>query len=205
MSKSMQYLVHGYVLSLQQLFPTDNPYYNLYGHSIIISTILVFYDEPELFQTNGNSSFNYIHKTYGSLLHVFGKKVITKGDINKYKWKSKTDEAFNGTFGIIDVEGICNVNNGPCNWLWCNNVKDLAFVGSKRSRRAAFIFEKENTSSFVGFGDTVTIELDYDKDSVSFTSEKSKETKTRKLKAGLKSVKFIAEFDVDDSVISFVE
>ena len=204
LSESTRLTVYGYVRVAQQLFLGNNPYYNMYDNTIIISKILLFFDEPELFGINDKSSFNYVNNKNDDAFHIFGKKIITKGVINKHKWRIKTDKAFNGTFGVINVDGISKVKNDGWSYLWYKNAEDVACLGCKNGICTAFIFGDVQTESFIVFGgDLITIQLDYDENLTSFTSEKSKKTKTGRLKKGLKSVKFIAEFNGSDSVLSF--
>ena len=204
MDKSTKHCVYGYIRECQNLFCyNDNPYYNLYGNIIIISSVLLFYDEPDIFEINDKRTFKYSVSEHGTIFHIFSKKVIERKHTNNYKWKIKTNDTFSGTFGVIDIAKIDKIENGK--FLWCIDHRDFAIVGSKLVCWSAAIFNGTNTGSFVEKEDIITIELDFNKDIISFTSQKSKETKIDKLKPGIKSVKFIAEFDIYDCEMSFVE
>ena len=199
MDESTKWTVYGYIRECQHLFPNhDDPYYDLYGNTIINSAILLFYDEPDLFGINGKSSFKYT-KCDG-ILHIFGNKVIERKNVRKYKWKIKTNEAFSGTFGVIDSECVDKVKNERHHYLWVRHKKDVALVGSENMFWVGSIFATTCTSAFVAKDDITTIELDYDNDIISFSSEKTKITKTGTLKQGLNGVKFVAEFENFSSI-----
>ena len=201
MDQSVQYSVNGYVRKCQKLFPSNNAYYDIHGHSIIISCILLFFDEPEVFEINNTNSFKYIVTEHGDLFHIFGKKKIDRKYVKTHKWMIETNEEFAGTFGIMDYKHIDTVKNGHGKYLWYSHMKHMASVGSKNQGFSAKIFETTSTTSFVSKkgGDTITIELDYDNDKVTFSSKKKNETRTGKLKKGLEAVKFFAEFNYFDS------
>ena len=204
--KSVQYSVYGYVRSCQKLFPSNNAYYDIHGHSIIVSCILLFFDEPEVFEINGKSSFRYTapKQSDNELFHVFGQKVVERKYTKTYKWVIETDDNFFGTFGIIDTKFVETVKNGAGKYLWYSHVEHMAVVGSENGGFNGAIFNGENTYAFVsGKGDIVTIELDYANDKVTFSSKNKDKTKSDALKKGVDAVRFVAEFRCHDTEIGF--
>ena len=102
-SDKIKYLVNGYMRRCQKLFHSnDNPYYNLHGHNIIIVWLLLFCDDPEVFDVNDKEVFDYKFVEHGSLFHIFTNKLIERHIFQKYQWEIETSKTFSGRIGIID-------------------------------------------------------------------------------------------------------
>ena len=109
---------------------------------------------------------------------------------------------------MIDIEEINNITHGK--YLWQSDTKYFANVGSYNVDFSAAIFGGQRTDSFVlgkdsdDPGDIITIEIDFEKDCISFTSERRGQTISAKLRSNLEAVKFVAEFAYCDSKMSFL-
>ena len=91
-------------------FPKDNPYYNL--SQLIIFLVLLYFDEPDCFEINNQTSFHFISDQHGFLYHVFGRQTIKRHHMGSYQWKVKTNAGFGGRIGIIDANKITLIKDG---------------------------------------------------------------------------------------------
>ena len=203
MDRSSIYSVHGYIRQCQRLLPSDNAYYNLHGHQLIISAILLFFDEPECFEINNDTSFTFKHKQHKNYYHIIGKKTIKRGNTHKYSWKIETSESYKGRYGLIDVTP--NIIHQPISNK-CNMYrhKDVITVGSEEGGHYGSVFGEPIFKSFIAKSDIVTITLDYTTNTVIFESHKNNKTETIKLKENVNETKFIAECNYVDSIIKIL-
>lgn len=204
-SRSVKYSVNGYIRRCQKLLPSDNPYFDLHAYEIIISHILLFYDEPDVFEINGKSFFDYKKAVHHQAYHVFGKRIIKRGNINNYKWKIEASEGFSGRLGVIDTTKIKEIKDGHYFYNDSRLKSATAFCGSAADGWNGGIFGAESLNGnnmIPPDGDVITIDLDWITNKITITSKATNKIASGDIKPELKAVKFIAEFGFHDSSIS---
>ena len=206
---NIKHTVSGYIRECQSLFPyMHNPYYII--PQLIEFTVLLFYNEPEAFDINGETTFDYIRKVHGNYFRVFGTKTIHKQYIKRYKWTIETSDNFNGRFGIInDIPAAYKrIQNGKCYWrnpevtnigsaacghdgtLWGSGGYNSSVPGSR------------DLNSFISRdADIIDMIIDYAQNTISFESQLTKKKQVKPLKSGLEKVKFVIECTNEDSTI----
>ena len=203
MCKAVRYSVNGYLRRCQKLLPSNEPYFDLHGHDIIISYILLFYGETDVFEINNEPSFKYSLIQYNRLFHIFGKNIIDRQYFDKYQWKVEISCGFDGRLGIIREIQTNKVENGR--QIWHTNYDDTATAASLgwAGRIFGSSDPDEYTSSFIDASnedDIIIIDLDYNINQVTFTSQKTNKTRVGSVLKHIKSVKFIAEINRDSSI-----
>ena len=105
--KSIQYTVYGFVREIQDMLPSNNPYYNIC--ELITYMILFYYNSTDTFDVNNDTIFNYISSEHAYAYHIFGVARIERKWLKEYEWKIKikggSDNAlgkYGGTIGIVD-------------------------------------------------------------------------------------------------------
>ena len=102
----------------------------------------------------------------------------------------QTDDQFEGRLGVVDATQIYKVTNGKEIWKTCP--ENAAFAAT--NGWAGRVFGNERLGGLIKSGDVLFIDLDYNRDQITFSSEKGRESVSGIIKPGVHSLRFIAEF-----------
>ena len=187
MDESTKLSVHGYIRLSQNLFPSNNPYYNL--SQLITYLILLYFDEPECFEINNDQIFEYNGTEYEDFFRIYGKKKLERKYINTFKWKIETNETFEGRMGIMTGHQKVASYSIHCT----NNVIECGSqeYGDSGSKWGA---HDSDLSSFIPPNDILIISLDFTSNIISFESTKRELKIKRTLKDGVEIVRLVIEF-----------
>ena len=206
-SKHTQYVAYGFIRRCQSLLPADDAYFII--PSLVEYTILLFYNDFELFQFNQSKTFRYFHRSHGDYFKLFGTNLIERKYTNEYEWKIETNESFSGRFGVVnDTNNIStspSIINGDCYWRH----PDVINIGSERGGHQGTEWGSGGGTDLDAFiaeytKDIITINIDFVKDNISFTSNSHQRTITKKIKKGVESVRFVCECCSRDSEIKLL-
>ena len=209
--KSVQFVVYGYIRRCQQYLPLNNVYYII--PDLVTFCILFFYNDPECWSINNDKSFVYSPATHANYFHIFGTKKIEKKYSKQYKWRIATSKGFDGTLGLIDATDAAINNVVTDKSLWERNRKDVAFIGTNKNSWSGTAFgDKDDLSTsgfaidremsgFIAESDIITIGLDYDENTITFSSDTGTSI-CRTIKKGIDSLKLVAEFAYTPSTLT---
>eukprot|EP01084_Bolivina_argentea_P021819 40559_1 len=194
---SIKYSVYGFIRREQILLPSNNPYFTI--PELVHFMIIFYYYDPECFAINDSKIFNYENKEFESGYVTFGKLKVERKLMKEFKWIIEIDEHYQGVFGIFD-----DTNNESNNFTKKSPLQynvNCMCVGADNGGWGGYKFNvrDEELSAFAMTEDIITIHLNYATDTVSFHSKYKNQTIHRKLKDGVESIKFVAQFYYKDS------
>ena len=202
--KNTQYAAYGFIRRCQSLLPSDDTYFVI--PSLVQCTILLFYNDFELFQCNQSKIFRYVYSLHGNYFKVFGMNLIERKYTKEYEWKIGTTK-FEGRFGLINDTNNASksevIKNGSCYWLH----SDVINVGTVKGVRDGTEWGSgggSNLDAFIENSDVITIKIDFVEDNISFTSDVNQRTITRNIKQSVECVRFVCECCACDSEIKFL-
>ena len=210
--KSIQYTVYGFIRRIQEMLPSNNPYYNI--PKLITFIVLFYYNSTDTFDVNNDTIFNFISSKHGYAYHIFGVRIIERKYVKEYEWKIKIKGGsaknlkgkFGGTIGIVDdTKGASlKINNGR-NLEYYN---DVIVVGSNSGNWPGTLYGLTNwgdqTTRFIQPNDTITINVNFEENSICFKSKEQNKSVIKKLKTETEIIKLVIEFGGADCTVSLI-
>ena len=120
---------------------------------------------------------------------------------NIYEWRIKTSRYYIGRFGIVDDTNrgrTFKMENGymktKMQFVLALNIK----VGTEYGTDVL------DLKKFVHHNDIISIKVNYNNNTITFTSSTSSKTTVKQLKTSTNSVRFVAEFYDNDSTMNML-
>ena len=185
---SGQRLTHGYIREHN---------INLKIPEEIIKMIVTFlWYLNDYFVINESRSFKYVESVHKYGYHIFGAKSWKRNYNKTVQWTVKTDEHFSGRIGVIDdtkdyyekvIDGKTILSAANPNTIGC---------GSRDGFWPGVVYGEKNhpLGDFIKSSDTITVDIDFTKNEVSFRSEVKNESVTISLKEEWIALRLLVEF-----------
>ena len=196
-------IVYGYIKHHEAKFLSNESYYS-FDQLIQDLCLLYLHLFTERWDINKEREFEYIYEQHGDWYHIFGEEVIKRGVTNQYEWKIETKGRYDGRIGIIDEsnselgEGIASIKNGYSMFSHPNVVCAGCYNFSFCCGNVYVTMDMGDLFCFFSSNDILTIQINYDNNTITFHSQKKGTKHEEKLKSTTNCIRLIGEFSTSD-------